>query len=64
MTEEILRIVDGFKQQGVRLVYVAECCGRVYVGLEPPKRCRTCTKTPIVETVEISAETEDATSSE
>lgn len=28
-------------------VYVVECCGRVYAGLEAPTKCRTCPTTPV-----------------
>jgi len=35
-----------YKQQGADTVYVVSCCGRVYIGLNPAKACRTCAQVP------------------
>jgi hypothetical protein len=35
-----------FFDQGAEKVFIVKCCGRVYVGLEPASKCRTCSKIP------------------
>lgn len=42
--KELFRV---YKDQGASKVYMANCCDRFYVGLQPPTHCRTCTKTPV-----------------
>lgn len=37
---EISLVAPILQQDSVTAVYVAECCGRVYVGIEPPKHCQ------------------------
>jgi hypothetical protein len=44
---EILeRLIKPFRDQGAEKVYVAECCGRLYVGETPAAGCRTCDNKP------------------
>jgi hypothetical protein len=35
-----------FRSQGQDTVYVASCCGRVYVGATAATTCRTCKQSP------------------
>lgn len=49
MTVDAQRVRDlyrVFQAQGVELVYLVRCCGRVYLGREPAVKCRTCDKHP------------------
>lgn len=51
-TEDALHsILAEFQKQGEKRVYVTECCGRLYVGVQIPTGCRTCSKTPDYEEV-------------
>lgn len=43
----IRNVLPVYKQLGVHTVYVVSCCGRVYVGLQIAKVCRTCAKAPV-----------------
>lgn len=36
---------------GAKKVFVSKCCGRLYVGVEKPKGCRTCKEPLNVEEV-------------
>jgi hypothetical protein len=36
------RLVTPFFEQGAEAVFLSVCCGRLYVGLTPPIKCRTC----------------------
>ena len=45
-----------FQQQGQESVYAVHCCGRLYLGVAPATRCRTCELTP--QNVKIGSEAE------
>lgn len=40
-----------FSEDPKRPLYVAECCGRVYVGPVAPTSCRTCPNIPQYEVI-------------
>lgn len=40
-----------FFDQGEQVVYASECCGRVSVMVQEPRRCGTCQGKPEVTTV-------------
>jgi rubrerythrin len=50
--EGVQRLVEPFFRRGAVKVFVGKCCGRVFAGLEAPRRCRTCQKTPESVTIE------------
>jgi hypothetical protein len=35
-----------FEEDAARPLYLAECCGRLYVGISPAEYCRTCKQVP------------------
>jgi rubrerythrin len=37
--------------QGVTEAFVSECCGKLYVGVAPPKTCKACGKEPTARSV-------------
>lgn len=37
-------LVKPFFSSGLQEIYVACCCDRVYVGISPAEKCRTCQK--------------------
>lgn len=47
-TDVGVRLAKPFFDQGATEVFMATCCGRLYAGIEPPKSCRGCQRTPIV----------------
>ena len=50
--EKVLEsVLNYFQKCGATVAYTAECCGRIYVGLTKPAKCRTCDKIPKVEEV-------------
>lgn len=44
--EELL--AKSFTAEDRKVLYVAKCCGRVYVGVVKPSKCGTCPKELIV----------------
>ena len=43
--DQIKTLARAMFDQGEEKVYVAVCCNRLFVGVMPPKGCRTCKKT-------------------
>lgn len=43
-----------FAAQGTEVVYAVRCCGRLFLGFEPARKCRTCQSQP--KNVEIRTE--------
>lgn len=48
LPENERKVLAVFAMQGVREVYKATCCGRVYLGNAPPLKCSTCASKPEV----------------
>jgi hypothetical protein len=44
--EAIARLAVPFFQQGAPRVFIAVCCSKLFVGIEPPVRCKTCKQVP------------------
>lgn len=51
ITQRVLSTLQTFARQGAEVVHVSRCCGRCYIGLEPPIKCSTCPKVPVVHRV-------------
>lgn len=56
------RLLKPFRDSGESRVFVAECCGRLYVGLQPAAQCRTCDKEPVSTKVDLGREVGDGNS--
>lgn len=48
---ELAPVLAEFRRQDVDVVFVTLCCNRVFAGVAPPKRCRTCDTPPVVHTL-------------
>jgi hypothetical protein len=35
-------LLKSFFERGLKCVYTAECCGKLWVGVEPAGKCKTC----------------------
>ncbi len=46
VVEVAKELYKAFASQKAEKVFAVVCCGRVYLGINPATRCRTCTSTP------------------
>jgi hypothetical protein len=46
--QDIWNMVEPFEPSEAQPVYLAKCCGRVFVGYLEPQKCRTCADPPNV----------------
>lgn len=45
--EDLQTLLVQFQGQGIEKVFMSSCCGRVYLGIDPAQKCRTCEKRPV-----------------
>lgn len=50
----LVEVYKVFQAQGITKVFGTHCCNRFYLGQQPARKCRTCTKLP--RNVEIQSE--------
>jgi hypothetical protein len=41
------RLAKPFFDEGAKGVFIAACCGRLFAGVDKPKKCRVCGREPI-----------------
>jgi len=43
-------LIKSFQKDGIE-AFASACCGRLYIGLDKPASCSSCSKIPVVTTI-------------